>query len=275
MQKLSLRWRCEGRCIGLVPTMGALHEGHLTLARRARAECDMMVASIFVNPLQFGVHEDLDKYPRPFERDCQLLREAGCDAIFAPDAAVMYGKSDPADPQTFVEVSMLGEMWEGVVRPGHLRGVATVVAKLFNIMQPQRAYFGEKDYQQLKVIEHMVEDLNFPIEIVPVPTVRESDGLALSSRNTYLAPAERAAAPVLHRAMCEGVQAAQDGETEVAAIGEAMARVFATEPDVAVQYVAIVDAQTLESLETLDGRPARILVAARVGHTRLIDNMAI
>ncbi|HEX8834323.1 MAG TPA: pantoate--beta-alanine ligase, partial [Abditibacteriaceae bacterium] len=253
--------------------------------RRARAENARFIASVFVNPTQFGPNEDLKQYPRPFERDCELLREAGCDAIFAPSIEAMYGNTTDEQthangahnhiPQTWVEVSKLGEIWEGVVRPGHLRGVATVVAKLFNIVMPQRAYFGEKDYQQLKVIEHLVRDLHYDIEIVGVPTVREADGLALSSRNAYLAPDEREAAVLLFQALKHGAELAAGGERDVAKLGEAMQEICERDALVAVQYIAIVDAETLAPLGDLNESPARALIAARVGSTRLIDNIAI
>lgn len=279
MQQLSSGWKCEGQSIGFVPTMGALHDGHLALAKRARAENSRLVASIFVNPLQFGGNEDLSQYPRPFESDCESLRGVGCDAIFAPSAETMYGTGTHEEalhlPHTYVEVAMLGEIWEGVVRPGHLRGVATVVTKLFNIVLPLRAYFGEKDFQQLRVIQQLVRDLNFPIDIVPVETVREADGLALSSRNAYLDAEERAAARVLSRALSEGVARAQSGESDVTELGAQMQKILDTQPQVHVQYLTVVDAETLESLAHLDGRPARILIAARVGETRLIDNMPL
>ena len=278
MQQLSCRWRCQGHSIGFVPTMGALHAGHLELCRRARAENDRFVASIFVNPKQFGPHEDLNKYPRPFERDCDLLREAGCDALFAPDVSAMYGEAQGRRDKgqgCWVEVSPLDEMWEGVTRPGHIRGMATVVAKLFNITHPNRAYFGEKDFQQLRVVQLMVSDLNFDLEVVPVPTLRESDGLALSSRNAYLAPDERAAAATLHQALQSGAALAARGERDVAAIGRAIGAVLETQPLLRPQYIAVVDAQTLHSLETLGEEPARLLAAVFVGKTRLIDNIAI
>lgn len=281
MQSLSARWKCEGQSIGFVPTMGALHEGHLELCRRARAEHGRFIASIFVNPLQFGPNEDLQKYPRPFERDCHLLHAAGCDALFAPPKDAMYGKVDitnghgaPGVPHTFVEVAVLGDVWEGVTRPGHMRGVATVVAKLFNIVTPTASYFGEKDYQQLRLIEQMVRDLNFPLQIVPVPTVREADGLALSSRNAYLSADERKAATVLHRAMCKAKDLTSQGERDVAALGRAMQEICDSEPLVSVQYITLVDPENLAPLHTIE-KPARILVAAHVGKTRLIDNMEI
>ena len=278
MQRLSCHWRCAGHSIGFVPTMGALHAGHLELCRRAREENERFVASIFVNPKQFGPGEDLEKYPRPFERDCDLLREAGCDAIFAPDVAAMYGASPENREKGYgcwVEVSPLDEMWEGVTRPGHIRGMATVVAKLFNITHPQRAYFGEKDYQQLRVVETMVRDLNFDLQIVPVATLREDDGLAMSSRNAYLSSDERAAAATLYRALQIGAQLAQRGERDVSKLGELIGDVLGCEPLLRPQYVAVVDAQTLHSLETLGDEPACLIAAVFVGKTRLIDNIAI
>ena len=278
MQRLTCGWRCAGQSVGFVPTMGALHAGHLELCRRARAENDRFVASVFVNPKQFGPGEDLAKYPRPFERDCDLLREAGCDAVFAPDVTAMYGNSDARRDKghgCWVEVSPLDEMWEGVTRPGHIRGVATVVAKLFNIAHPDRAYFGEKDFQQLRVVQIMVSDLNFDLEIVPVSTLREPDGLAMSSRNAYLAPAERKAAATLYRALQTGVELAAQGERDVAKLGLSIGEVLATEPLLRPQYIAIVDEQTLDSLETLGDQSARLIAAAFAGKTRLIDNVAI
>lgn len=274
MQQLCQGRSCGGSAIGFVPTMGALHAGHLELCRRARQENDTLVASIFVNPAQFGANEDLARYPRPLEADLEKLREVGCDAVFAPDAKAMYGDADLLHG-TWIDVTPFDEMWEGVTRPGHLRGVATVVAKLFNITLPRRAYFGEKDYQQLRVIQAMTQDLNFPIEIVGVETVRESDGLALSSRNAYLADEERQAATAIYRAMCTGVGAARGGETDVAALGRVMSAILDAEPLLKTQYLAIVDAHTLSPLHHLDGPAARILVAAHLGKTRLIDNMAI
>jgi pantoate--beta-alanine ligase len=274
MQQLCADWRCSNQTIGFVPTMGALHAGHLELCRRAKSENDHLLVSIFVNPTQFGPREDLDRYPHPFERDCDSLRDLGCDAIFAPTSEGMYGNSDFACA-TWVDVAPLNEMWEGVTRPGHLRGVATVVAKLFNICSPSRAYFGEKDFQQLRVVQSLVADLNFPLEIVPCATVRESDGLAMSSRNVYLSPEERQSATVIFRAMNAGRDLAASGERDVTTLGQTMDAVLASEPDFAAQYVAIVDAQTLAPLRQLDGREARILVAGTLGKTRLIDNLAL
>ena len=277
MQSLSRSWRRDGLIVGFVPTMGALHDGHLSLVHAAREQCDRFVASIFVNPLQFEAPEDLEKYERPFERDCRLLREAGCDAVFAPSVEVMYGaRTTSVHPaQTFVEVEGLGGILEGETRPGHFRGVATVVAKLFNIVGPQRAYFGEKDYQQLKVIEQMVRDLFFDTEIVPCPTIREEDGLALSSRNVRLTMDERKAAAVLYRALRESVDLARDGERNAAKLVETTRALCEAQPLVDLQYVAVVDAETLEPMIELDGRPVRALVAASVGGTHLIDNMAL
>ena len=273
MHALCANWSCAGQSVGLVPTMGALHAGHLELCRRARAENSRFVATIFVNPTQFGPREDLANYPRPIEHDYELLRARGCDAVFAPDVMAMYGAR--ASSGTWVDVSPLDEMWEGVTRPGHVRGVATVVTKLFNITRPTRAYFGEKDFQQLRVVQQLVRDLNFALEIVPVATWREDDGLALSSRNAYLNAAERAAAPALYRALQVGVELAKQGERDVAAIGAAIGEVLATQPLMRPQYVAVVDDQTLHSLQTLSGAPARLIAAVFVGQTRLIDNMAI
>ena len=270
MQALSGSWRREGRTVGFVPTMGALHEGHLSLVRAARAQNDLLVASIFVNPLQFGSREDLDKYERPFERDSRLLEEAGCDVLFAPSTEAMYGGS-----QTVVEAGELGRVLEGEIRPGHFRGVATIVAKLFNVVAPGRAYFGEKDYQQLKVIEGMVRDLFFDVEIVPGPTVREPDGLAMSSRNSRLSPQEREASATLYRALKQGASLAADGERNARVLVEEMRRVCEAQPTVELQYVVVLDAETLEPLAELDGRPTRALISASVGGTHLIDNLAL
>lgn len=274
MQRIAVN---AGVSVGLVPTMGALHAGHMKLVERARSENELVVASIFVNPLQFGPSEDLARYPRPFEGDCEQLQDADCDIVFAPDAQAMYGDEQTqghSSSRTVVEVLMLGDLWEGAVRPGHLRGVATVVCKLFHLTLPRRAYFGEKDLQQLRVIQTMVRDLNFAIEIVPVPTVREADGLALSSRNAYLSPRERQAAPALYRALQQGVALARAGEHDVARLGEQMQAVCNEQPLVKVQYLTVVDDQTLQPVTAIDERPLRILIAAHLGHTRLIDNIA-
>ena len=276
MQALSRFWRREGRTIGFVPTMGALHEGHLSLARAARADNDVLVASIFVNPLQFGSQDDLDKYERPFERDGRLLEEIGCDVLFAPSTEAMYGAgTERGGSRTVVEVGELGEVLEGAARPGHFRGVATVVAKLFNVVAPDRAYFGEKDYQQLKVIQGMVRDLFFDVEVVPGPTVREPDGLAMSSRNSRLSPQEREASAALYRALEEGAALAAEGERDTGVIAQAIRQAGEAHPLVELHYAAVVDAETLKPIPELDGRPARALIAASIGGTHLIDNMAL
>jgi pantoate--beta-alanine ligase len=273
MQALSQSCGCQNQSIGFVPTMGALHAGHLELCRRAREENDRFVASIFVNPTQFNSSDDLEKYPRPLEADLKMLEDAGCDAVFTPDARAMYGDTD-ALHGTHVDVSPLSEMWEGVTRPGHLRGVATVVAKLFNITLPTRAYFGEKDFQQLRVVQTLVRDLNFAVEIVPIETLRDADGLALSSRNRHLSGEERAAASAIPRALQAGKQAAQNGETDVAALGRVISAVLEAESLIQPQYLAVIDCETLKPLQQLAGQ-ARIIVAAHVGKTRLIDNLAL
>lgn len=288
MQTWTAQKRCENQTVGFVPTMGALHDGHLTLARRAREECDFVVASIFVNPTQFGPKEDFATYARPFERDCELLRAVGCDVLFAPENAAMYPalqmasakssapESSTRSVETFVEVAHFSGIWEGAIRPGHLRGVATIVTKLFNLVRPHRAYFGEKDFQQLKVIEHLSRDLFFDLEIVPCETVRESDGLARSSRNANLSAAERDRAPILYRALQSGVEMARGGERDVSKLEAKMREICAQEPQISLQYLAIVDAQTLVQSTLLGESPAhRVLVAARLGRTRLIDNVAI
>jgi pantoate--beta-alanine ligase len=263
------RVRRDGKRIGLVPTMGALHAGHASLIERARAECDVVVVSIFVNPLQFGPSEDFQRYPRPIERDAALCAENGVDLIFAPETGDMY-----ASPQiTFVEVTRITDHLCGAFRPGHFRGVATVVFKLFNIVQPDFAYFGEKDYQQLCVIRRMVGDFNLPLTVVPVPTYRESDGLAMSSRNVYLSPAERAAAPALYRALTLAREKIASGEKDSATIKTAALTVLAAEPLIRIQYFEIVDPNEVQPVVTIAG-PVRIAAAIFIGKTRLIDNVA-
>jgi pantoate--beta-alanine ligase len=261
--------RRAGKRIGFVPTMGALHAGHARLIQRAREECDFVVVSIFVNPLQFGPSEDYQRYPRPIEKDAALCAEGGVDLVFAPETGDMY-----ASPQiTFVEVTRITDHLCGAFRPGHFRGVATVVLKLFNIVQPDFAYFGEKDYQQLCVIRRMVEDFNLRLTIVPVPTWRESDGLALSSRNVYLSPAERAAAPALYRALMLARERIASGEKDTAVIKAAVTSVLASEPLIRVQYFEIVDAAEVQPVAMVAG-PVRIAAAIFIGKTRLIDNVA-
>jgi len=264
------RPRLEGRTIGLVPTMGALHAGHLSLVEAARRRCDLVVVSIFVNPTQFGEGEDFDAYPRDLDADSDLLESAGADVLFAPTVGVMY----PPGDATRVEPGPLGDVWCGASRPGHFVGVATVVTKLFGIVEPDVAFFGEKDYQQLRVIEHFVRDLDIDTRIEGCPIVREPDGLALSSRNAYLSAEERSHALVLSRALSRAQRAAASGTADVAAIEAELAAAIAAEPGVALDYAAIVDAVTLERVSDLR-RPARALAAVRVGSTRLIDNVAI
>lgn len=259
----------DGR-VGLVPTMGYLHEGHLSLARRAREECDRVVASIFVNPTQFGPTEDLSKYPRNLKGDLTLLESAGVDLVWTPDNETVY----PPGFSTWVEVEGLTRPLEGAARPGHFRGVTTVVAKLFNAVQPQVAYFGQKDAQQAAVIRKMALDLNFPIEIAVCPTVREADGLAMSSRNSYLSAEERQAATVLFRALTAAKSAYERGERDAEALRKRMAETIASEPRAQMQYVSCADYDTLEELATVTGK-ALLSMAVFMGKTRLIDNFVI
>jgi pantoate--beta-alanine ligase len=262
--------RAAGKSIGFVPTMGALHEGHLSLVRAAKAQTDLAVVSIFVNPTQFGPKEDFSKYPRDLERDRRLLSAEKADLLFTPAIEEIY----PAGSATFVNVEGLSERGEGRSRPGHLRGVATVVSKLFHIVQPDLAFFGQKDAAQLAVIRRMVRDLAFPLTIVGCPIVREPDGLAMSSRNAYLSPEERKSALVLYRALLQVQHAYDRGERRVSALVAAAGQVFATRPEVKLDYVEITDPATLEAVETVH-RVALVAVAAKVGTTRLIDNMLL
>ena len=262
--------RANGRIVGLVPTMGALHAGHISLVRAARAQCDAVVATIFVNPTQFGPNEDFSKYPRTFEDDCQLLEQEQVDLLFAPDAAEMY----PDGAATFVEVESIGSRLDGVSRPGHFRGVATVVAKLFHIIGPDRAYFGQKDAAQVAVLRRMVRDLNFPLEIMVCPTVREPDGLALSSRNRYLSPSERQIALVLRRALDAIEQLALKGETRSPLLISAGLEVLAAGPNLRLDYLKIVDPDTLEDAADIRNG-GLVAIAAWVGATRLIDNVLL
>jgi pantoate--beta-alanine ligase len=256
--------------VGLVPTMGYLHEGHLSLVRQARQECASVVVSIYVNPTQFGPREDLQKYPRNLQRDLELLQAEIVDLVWTPDDAVMY----PDSYQTWVMVEEVTKPLEGAIRQGHFRGVATVVSKLFNAIQPQKAYFGQKDAQQVVVIRHMTRDLNFPIEIVVCPTMREPDGLAMSSRNVYLNPEERKAAVVLSRGLFIAKAAFEAGEHSAETLRKLVLETLATEPMVNVQYVSCADP---DSLKELDGQIARGLIslAVTIGKTRLIDNVVL
>jgi pantoate--beta-alanine ligase len=262
-------YRTSGLRVGFVPTMGFLHEGHRALISESVARCDITVVSIFVNPTQFGPNEDLDRYPRALEQDHGLCRRAGVSLIFVPDVGEIY----PPGFQTAVELGPVAEPLCGAVRPGHFRGVATVVSKLFNIVQPDVAVFGQKDFQQCAVIRQMVRDLNLPIEIVTVPTVREPDGLALSSRNAYLNPADRQRARCLSQGLLAAQAAYGEGECESQRIVE-IARAHMTEVD-QLQYLELRDARTLEAIQGLLEQPAALCVAAYVGITRLIDNVIL
>lgn len=261
--------RAEGKKIGFVPTMGYLHAGHVSLIEAARSECDLVVVSIFVNPIQFGPKEDFAKYPRDMERDRALCEGAGADLIFAPDAHFMY----PAGFQTVVSVGTLAEPLCGAVRPGHFIGVATVVAKLFIIAEPDRAYFGEKDFQQLQVVRRMAADLNMAVEVVGMPIVREADGLAMSSRNVYLSPEDRAKALCLSRSLKEAESMYRDGARSAQAILDRVGAVLA-EAGVTAEYADIRDAATLEPVAEIKS-PVVLALAAKVGTTRLIDNTVL
>lgn len=260
----------EGRTVGLVPTMGALHAGHLSLIDCAKENGDFIVVSIFVNPTQFGPNEDFERYPRPLEADVEKCREAGVDLIFAPIVDVMY----PDGYGTYVDVEGVTDMLEGASRPGHFRGVATVVLKLFAAVEPTRAYFGMKDYQQLKVIEKMVRDLNVKLEIVPVPILRESDGLAMSSRNVYLKPEERQAALALYRALNAAKEAVGSGEKDTKAIQRVASDIIKAEPLAKIDYVAVVDPETLAPIDHIEDK-ILVALAVRIGSVRLIDNMLV
>ena len=262
--------RRAGETVGMVPTMGFFHEGHLSLMRRARAECGMVVVSLFVNPTQFGPGEDLAAYPKDFERDCALAAAEGVDAMFAPEAGEMYA----GDHATFVNVERLTGNLCGASRPVHFRGVATVVAKLFNACRPQRAYFGLKDYQQVRVIETMIRDLNFDIELVRCPIVREPDGVAMSSRNSYLFAEERRAATILRRSLVAAGKRIEEGERDGAAIARQLREAIETEPLASVDYAEVADAESLAPLGRIHGA-ALLAIAVRIGRARLIDNLAV
>jgi len=263
--------RAAGQRVGVVPTMGAFHGGHTSLMRRARAEIDLVVVTLFVNPLQFGAVDDLAAYPRDEDHDRGIAEAIGVDVLFAPTAEEMY----PAGPPEIrVDPGPLGERLEGVSRPGHFGGVATVVAKLLHAVGPARAYFGEKDAQQVAVIRRMVRDLSFPVEIVVCPTVRESDGLAMSSRNRRLTPEQRDAAGCLFLALSEAAELARAGERDAAKLVAAMAREVGATPLARLDYAAVVDAETFDDVHEIS-RPARALVAARFGDVRLSDNLLL
>ncbi len=260
-------WRKEGLTVGLVPTMGYLHAGHQSLIERAARDNDRVVVSDFVNPTQFGPQEDLQSYPRDLARDSAVCEKAGASLLFHPAVEEMYAP----DCTTSVQMRGITEALCGKSRPVHFGGVCTVVAKLFNIVRPDRAYFGQKDAQQLLVIRRMVRDLNFDIQIIGCPIIREADGLAMSSRNTYLSPAERKAAPVLHRALEAGRQLAESGEKSAERIRGAIRGILAEEPLAEPEYVEVVDMQTVQPVETLE-KPVLCAIAVRIGKTRLIDN---
>lgn len=262
--------RRRGKVIGLVPTMGALHAGHVSLIRAARKECGYVAVSVFVNPMQFGPNEDLTRYPRPFEQDVAVCRREGIDLIFAPDAATMY----PADFRTFVEVRELQDVLCGASRPGHFRGVATVVLKLFNIVQADNAYFGQKDAQQARVVQQMVRDLHVPIQLHFCPIVREPDGLALSSRNQYLDAEQRKHAVVLSRSLQAARALVEHGERDAAVVRQALTTPIVATPGATLDYAEVVDADSLRPLTRLHGR-VLLAVAVRFGQTRLIDNELI
>ena len=270
MRSLSEALRMQGKKLGFVPTMGFLHEGHLSLMGRARQENDIVIASIFVNPTQFGPKEDLDRYPRDVAGDQAKCEASGVDVLFMPQASEMY----PEKPVVFVTVEGISEVLEGALRPGHFRGVATVVAKLFNIVKPHRAYFGQKDFQQCAVIRRMVVGLDLDVEVVVLPTVREQDGLAMSSRNSYLGEDERRAAGTIWRALSEGEQLFRTGLRDATALQSAVRSVLLREQGISIDYVELVDPDSLRPLTVVMDKIV-LLVAVRVGHTRLIDNLLL
>jgi pantoate--beta-alanine ligase len=257
--------------LGLVPTMGALHAGHLSLVQQAGAECEAVAVSIFVNPTQFGPGEDFAQYPRDIEHDLQLLREQQVNLVFVPDLSEIY----PPGFATYINVEQLSEPLEGAARPGHFRGVATVVCKLFLISGANRAYFGQKDAQQTVILRRMVTDLNIPTEVRVCPTLREHDGLAMSSRNVYLVPHERRAAPILYRALSAARELYTQGGRDGEALREALRRVLASEPLAEVEYVSAADPQSLRELDTIGEQGVLLSLAVRIGQTRLIDNIVL
>jgi pantoate--beta-alanine ligase len=272
MQRTALMHRGAGKKVGVVPTMGALHEGHLSLIRRARELADIVITTIFVNPLQFGKSEDLSRYPRNSESDVALATAAGTDIVFVPSDQDMY----PPGYSTFVEVENVTRLLEGKARPGHFKGVTTVVAKLFHITQPNVAVFGQKDAQQVVVVRKMLRDLNFPLELVIVPTVREQDGLALSSRNVYLTASQRAEAPILYRSLQLAEQLLRTGERNCDRIRDNMRDLITSHSSGSIDYVSVADGETLEEIMNAEpGKPLLISLAVRFGTTRLIDNIPL
>jgi pantoate--beta-alanine ligase len=270
MRRVSEDYRRKGKSVGLVPTMGALHEGHLSLIRRCREEHDLVIMSLFVNPTQFNSQADLDRYPRNLDADARSARSSGVDIIFAPAVDGIY----PEGYVTYVHVERLTDRWEGAFRPGHFRGVATVCTKLFTICRPHKAYFGQKDYQQSLVVRRLVADLNLDLEIVVLPTVREPDGLALSSRNVLLSPEERRQATVLSRALFRAQAAVRVGERDARRLGTAIEQEIRSAPLAVLDYVGVCDPETLEPLDQITGR-AVVVAAAKFGTTRLIDNVLL
>lgn len=270
VKELVRSWKKEGNTVGFVPTMGYLHEGHGSLITEARKNNDRVVVSIFVNPMQFGPTEDLESYPRDLEKDSAFCESLGADLIFHPEPEEMYHKNF----SSFVDMSVLTEELCGLSRPVHFRGVCTVVSKLFNIVEPDRAYFGQKDAQQLAVIKHMVEDLNMNVEVIGCPIIREEDGLAKSSRNTYLSPEERKAALILSKTIFMGQKMVEDGETDAVKLVDAMKKNIETEPMAKIDYVKAVDGLTMQQVTKIES-PTLVAMAVYIGKTRLIDNFSI
>ena len=270
MQRYVTQLRWEGKIIGFVPTMGALHKGHLSLMEHAKNESDHVVVSIFVNPAQFGPKEDYKEYPRDMEGDTEKIESVGVDTLFIPYVSEIY----PEGYRTYIEVKDLSDVMCGRARPGHLRGVATVVLKLFNIVKPHKAFFGQKDFQQTVIIKKMVEDLNSDVDVVVLPTVREEDGLAMSSRNQYLGPEERKSATVLYRSLEEARLLFNKGERSAELLRYTIIKIFKSEPSVLLEYVAIVNPKTLEEVKEAEEGTV-IALAARIGKTRLIDNIVL
>jgi pantoate--beta-alanine ligase len=270
MQYAALRWKREGVRIGFVPTMGALHEGHLSLLDLVRPKCDRLVVSIFVNPTQFGPREDFNRYPRDLEKDMRLLEKRQADVVFAPEREEIY----PKDYATFVEVERLTSIYEGAIRPGHFRGVCTIVAKLFNIVQPDVAAFGQKDAQQAAVLRRMTRDLHFPLEFLVGPTIRESNGLAMSSRNAYLTPEQRHKAIVLFRALKAAESCIFTGERNADKVRETMRTAVAETPEFALDYGDVVSSESFEPLTEIHGK-ILLIIAGRIGSVRLIDNLPV
>jgi len=270
MRQTAERLRVNGKRIGVVPTMGYLHEGHLSLIRIARMKCDVVVTTLFVNPTQFGPNEDFSRYPRSFERDLSLAKSAGTDYLFAPEASQIY----PTGYTSYVDVEGITGVLEGKSRPGHFRGVATIVAKLFNLTKPHIAVFGQKDAQQVAVIRRMVRDLNFDLELVVAPIIREADGLAMSSRNTYLSPQQRSEAVVLHKSLRLAERRLKEGERECAKIRDEMRTLITAESSGEIDYISLADNTSLQELEHLKpGQSVLISMAVKFGGTRLIDNI--